>query len=273
MVQFVEPEVFLVSKPEIDYDELEKYLESVGGESWLHSREGTDYAFGGRVYVQPPIDSHNLVEVAGRLCYRSWKPGLNPNVERIRENQAEYLLNILMSGHGSVLEHANFTFLFKNVSRVFTHELVRHRAGSAFSQESFRYVRLEEIPFVMPDWVHEDEDLKSLVTEYLIRAEEFQMLLAQYGGLDEDGVGFHKKKEFTSFMRRFAPEGVATSIMWTGNLRTLRNVIEQRTALGAEEEIRRVFNKVGFIMEMEVPLLFSDFDVEDGVWTPTYRKV
>jgi thymidylate synthase (FAD) len=69
----------------------------------------------------------------------------------VRTDQHEYLGNLLASLHGSVLEHASDTFAFHNVSRVFTHELVRHRAGSAFSQESLRYVRLAEIGFRVPE--------------------------------------------------------------------------------------------------------------------------
>ena len=97
-----------------------------------------------------PNQAELLVEFGGRSCYRSWEPGLNPNVRKIRTDQREYFANILRSGHGSVLEHANYSFALRNVSRVFTHELVRHRAGSAFSQESLRYVRLTDIGFRVP---------------------------------------------------------------------------------------------------------------------------
>ena len=51
-----------------------------------------------------------LIEAAGRACYRSWEEGLNPNVTRIRKDQAQYFINLLNSGHGSVLEHVNFSF-------------------------------------------------------------------------------------------------------------------------------------------------------------------
>jgi thymidylate synthase (FAD) len=84
------------------------------------------------------------------MCYRSWEPGLNPNVSRVRTDSAQYLGNVVRSQHGSVLEHANFTFVLHNVSRVLTHELIRHRAGSAFSQESLRYVRLVRHPVLVP---------------------------------------------------------------------------------------------------------------------------
>lgn len=274
-MKIVEPEVHLISRPEIDYDALEDYLIGVGGESWLHKREQytQSYREEGSSDWGAPIDAQNLVEAGGRLCYRSWEPGLNKNVTRVREDQGRYLDNILASGHGSVLEHANFSFMLKDVSRVFTHELVRHRAGSAFSQESLRFVRLDELAMWLPDWVQQDEELMVLVRGHVMLGEMLQRKMAEHFGLDAEGVDFAEKKEKTSFMRRLAPEGLATSIMWTANVRTLRNVIEQRTAKGAEEEIRLVFGKIARIMQKEAPMLFGDFEEEDGVFKPLYRKV
>ncbi len=62
--------------------------------------------------------------------------------------------------------------------------------------------------------------------------------------------------------------------MWTANLRTLRHVIEMRTAPGAEEELRLVFDRIARVMLDEAPLLFADFErLEDGTWRPRHRKV
>lgn len=269
-MKLVEPRIQLIAKPEIDYEELEAYLWSMGSSNWLPKREP------GGFWEDEPLettDAENLVEAAGRICYRSWEPGLNKNVTTVREDQGEYLDNILKSGHGSVLEHVNFTFVFKDVSRVFTHEMVRHRAGSAFSQESLRYVRLDELSMWVPDWALQDEELMTLVRGHVLLGEILQKKLAEHFGLDDENVPFHKKKRATSFMRRLAPEGLATTMMWTGNLRTMRHVIEQRTSKGAEDEMRLVFGKVAEIMKSEVPMLFSDFDVEDGAWVPKYKKV
>lgn len=95
----------------------------------------------------------------------------------------------------------------------------------------------------------------------------------RHSGLDDEGVPFAEKKHKTSFMRRFAPEGVGTGLVWTANVRTLRQVIEARTAAGAEEEIRLVFSKVAELMRKEAPALFRDYVVEDGTWIPKWRKV
>jgi thymidylate synthase (FAD) len=86
-------------------------------------------------------------------------------------------------------------------------------------------------------------------------------------------VVFAEKKHKTSFMRRFAPEGVGTGLVWTANVRTLRHTLEARTAPGAEEEIRLLFGKIGEIMRQEAPALFDDYEVEDGAWVPRWRKV
>jgi len=259
----VEPEVFLVARPRLDYDQIAAYLREVGGESWLERLDRGDL----------DNDAQNLAEFAGRLCYRSWEPGLNPNVSRIRADQEPYLQNILASAHGSVLEHASFTFVLHNCSRVLTHELVRHRPGTAVSQESLRFVRLADIPFWFPQWAQEDAELMKRATVLLEQMEEFQRWMAGHFGLDDEGVKFHEKKHKTSFMRRFAPDGVATGLVWTANIRTLRHTIEARTDQGAEEEIRLVFGKIGELMRDEAPALFGDYTVTDGTWVPRWRKV
>src|SRR5450759_1727286 len=112
------PQVLIVARPSVDWAAIHTYLEAVGGTPWVARTR----PLGG-----PP--SETLVEFAGRICYRSWVAGLNPNVSSVRTDRERYFDNILASGHGSILEHANFSFVFRDVSRVFTHELVRHRAG------------------------------------------------------------------------------------------------------------------------------------------------
>jgi thymidylate synthase (FAD) len=257
------PTVFLLARPSLDLDGLRGYLEDVGGESWLERRLDES---GGE-----PNPGELLVEFGGRACYRSWEPGLNPNVTRIRTDQREYFENLLRSGHGSVLEHASYTFAFRNVSRVFTHELVRHRAGSAFSQESLRYVRLTDIGFRVPPAL---EPVRDQVLSIVEQLEEFQRTAAQALDIDAQGVPFHVKKEATSALRRLAPIGLSTDIIWTANLRTLRHVIEMRTAEGAEEELRLVFDLVARAMATEAPLIFADFAPDGtGAWVPAHRKV
>jgi len=271
------PQVFLIARPSIDLEGMRSYLRAVGGESWLESRLGASAAGGvgsssSEAGAASAINAGELlVEFGGRACYRSWEPGLNPNVTKIRTDQREYFANILRSAHGSVLEHANYSFALRDCGRVFTHELVRHRAGSAFSQESLRYVRLTDIGFRVPPAL---EPVREQVISIVEQLEEFQVNAAQKLGIDAEGVPFHVKKEVTSALRRLAPIGLSTDIIWTANARTLRHVIEMRTAPGAEEELRLVFDKVAQIMLGEAPALFQDFTrQEDGAWVPEHHKV
>lgn len=257
----VEPSIQLIAKPSIDWETIRDYLGEVGGLSWAD-----------RVEEAESPDGEDLIEFAGRMCYRSWEPGLNPNVGKVRTDSASYIGNVVASQHGSVLEHANYTFILHNVSRVLTHELIRHRAGCAYSQESLRYVRLEDLPFWFPEWAKGDPELMERSLDLLGRMEEHQKWMSEHFGLDEEGTKFSEKKHKTSFMRRFAPEGLATGIVYTANLRSLRHVIEMRTAPGAEEEIRLVFGQIAEIMKAEAPAVFADYSVEEGTWIPGTRK-
>ncbi|MFF1711187.1 FAD-dependent thymidylate synthase [Streptomyces sp. NPDC058268] len=255
------PTVRIISRPNLDREEINRYLAEIGGQDW--SAQRTDYN-----------DAQDLIEVAGRTCYRSFAPGLNANVTRVRTDPDAYLGNIVEQRHGSVLEHAQYTFVLQNVSRVFTHEWVRHRQGVAISQESLRYVRLTDLKFWYPEWAQNDPELISRGQQVLTALEDFQSWMADHFQLDVPGVPFHEKKAKTSFMRRFAPEGLATVLVWSANIRTLRHIVETRTDEGAEEEVRLVANQIGELMAIEAPALFSDYVINDnGAWTTTYRKV
>jgi thymidylate synthase (FAD) len=262
-VQLVEPEVRLIASPVIDWEQVHAYLVSERGESWMENVDGSGVN-----------DAANLIEIAGRMCYKSWEPGLNPNVTMIRREQAAYIANIIASGHGSVLEHASFSLLLSNVSRVMTHEMVRHRAGVAVSQESLRYVRVTEIPFWMPDWAIEDAELAMRSGMWLAEMEHWQEWMTSHFALDDPGTSFSEKKKKTSFMRRFLPEGLPTQMLITANARALRHIIVLRTAPGAEEEIRLVAGKIAEVMTEAEPLLLGDIvRQDDGSWTTDYPKV
>ena len=176
------------------------------------------------------------------------------------------------------MEHATVTWAVENVSRVFTHELVRNRAGNAFSQESLRYVRLTDLGFWFPPDLAEDAEVLQRGTDLVERMEEFQRWLAAHYEI-ESTKDFTRKKKLTSAFRRFAPIGLATGIVLTTNMRSLRWLIEQRTAPGAEIEIRLVFNLIAKIAQERWPMIFQDFSPEDTgdgevrAWVPAHRKV
>ena len=261
-MKILKPTVFLIGEQRIIPSGLEAYLAHVGASEW-----DTD----------SPTDGELLAEFYGRLCYRSWKPGMNPNVTRVREGNREYLEHVLDVGHGSLLEHSYLNWVFADVSRVFTHELVRHRVGLAISQESLRFVRLTELGFWLPAVIDDDPTAVEIFTTTVECLEQVQRQLAEHFELDKKGIAFAVKKEITSAMRRLAPIGLATTIGWTCNIRTLRWVIEARTDPSAEEEIRMVFGQVANEVIARYPNLFQDFEatlVNGHNWyKPKNRKV
>lgn len=240
---------------------------------------------GASEYIIPEERTHSdgVVGLAAKRCYNSFIPGLNPNVTKVRENWTEYLDNILKSGHGSVLEHATWTFAIEGCTRVFTAEMNRHRAGVAISEASMRYIRLDEIEMWLPPSLivteSDDLDLKDLkemtvatMGDVVRRIEvNYKALVEQW---NMNALGFDQKKKITSMLRRMLPMGICTGGVWTLNARALRHVIALRSTAHAEEEIAFVMSKVGKMMFESEPNLFGDFEqVEGGFWVPKYTKV
>lgn len=259
----VEPKVFLIAHTHLDDESAEEWLKHVGGLKALNHVTGDD----GEV----------LVELAGRNCYRSFDVGINPNITKIRTDSEAYHKNILGSAHGSVLEHATCSFAFEDISRVVTHELVRHRSGTAFSQVSLRYVRIDELRMWIPDIIADNPEALAVFEEVIQKCEWGQKELSRIYDID-NMPDFHTKKQLTSAFRRIAPIGLATGIVVTFNLRSLRWIIQMRTAPGAEIEIRKVFYEVYKIAREKYAYLFQDFvevESEDGIpeCKPNYSKV
>lgn len=246
-MQLTEPKVFVLGQTTPDYSGVAAYLEHIGASDWRPNSTS-----GGEL----------LIELYGRACYNSFNTELNPNITKVRTDSKEYIKNILEQGHGSVLEHTTVNFMFTDVSRVFTHELVRHRVGTAISQESLRYVRLDRIDAWPPTVIQENPEAMEIFVNTIEQLESLQIALAKVFELDKGGTSFHTKKEATSAMRRLAPIGLATNIGWTANLRTIRQVLEMRTHPAAEEEIRMVFAQVGELMLKKYPSVFQDYFVE-----------
>lgn len=272
----VEPEVFLLATSYTRNGSMHNWLEHLGVKE-----ETVD-----RIIKSGKTDAEKIVESAGRRCYKSFEPGLNPNVTKIREDIALYLENILKSGHGSVLEHVTFTFAIENVSRVFTGEMNRHRAGMAISEGSMRYIRYDDIPFWMPTSLQDQPDDSPEIrakkeTSRKVICEVLNQIEIGYLGLCEiwkdelkPESKFHAKKQITSMMRRIIPMGVATGGIWTGNIRALRHICQMRCTPHAEEEIFLVVGKMLEILKNKEPNFFGDFEIDEkGNATPKYSKV
>ena len=253
----VEPKVFLIGESTVNKEGLSAFLNHLGAPEWTSNA---------------PTDIELLTEVYGRACYKSFGTELNPNLTRVRGSNEAYISNVIEKGDGSVLEHGVVNFFFCDVSRVFTHELVRHRVGTAMSQESLRFVRLTDLDWYAPVCIQENENAMNIFTKTMEGLSNLQKDLAEIYELD-DTNRFDIKKEITSAMRRIAPIGLATNIGWSCNMRTLRHVIEMRTKPWAEEEIRIVFAKVAEIAIERWPNLFADYEVEMVDNLPSYSTV
>ena len=267
----VEIEVFNLASTRVNREEVRRWLDSIGAETYEIPPDGA--------ISDPAL----LVALAAKRCYMSFEPGLNPNVTKVRTDLADYLGNIIKSKHGSVLEHAVYTFAIENVSRVFTGEMNRHRAGWAISEGSMRYIRYDDIRFWMPKSIYsrsdDPEDLidkKGQTRDLFMQAfEQMEKWQAQLGEIwDIDNLPFSEKKKLTSMFRRLIGMGISTGGVWSGNLRALRHVLTLRTHPSAEEEIRHVCSLIASrIIDME-PEIFADFDRDEHGWyKPKHEKV
>ncbi len=218
-------------------------------------------------------DGERLAEFAGRLCYMSQR---NPAQRSTRE----YLVNILKQGHGSVLEHANYSLLIEGVSRSLTHELVRHRAGFAYSQLSQRYVDESEASFVVPPAIIGDAALEASWREQVESAQKayvslVEELMQRYAWV---GDKVHRRKMAREAARGVLPNSTETKVVVTANVRAWRTMLELRCGEGAEMEIRRTGLLVLRTLQLETPAFFGDFEIYDAedrreAARPGYHKV
>jgi len=200
-------------------------------------------------------DGERLAEFAGRLCYMSQH---NPAKRATRE----YLENIKKQGHGSVLEHANYSILLEGVSRSLTHELVRHRAGFAYSQLSQRYVDESHAAFVVPPAIIGDEALEQAWRAQVEIAQRtyvslVEQLMERYGWVADK---VHRRKMAREAARGVLPNSTETKIVVTANARAWRTMLELRSSEGAEMEIRRAALAILRVLQAEAPGFFSDFE-------------
>lgn len=240
-----EPEIYIVGRQTMDREAIDRFLEDQEL-TWE-----TDTEVGGE----------QLVEAGGRVCYMSFGKG--------RKTNREYIQNLTSMKHGSVLEHATWDFIITGVSRSFTHELVRHRAGWGYSQLSQRYVDESTANFVEPEIIARDERLHALWLDAVKTAHQAYRDLVE--GLMEHLPNIENKTERRKRVREAArsvlPNATETMIFCSANARALRHFIELRGAEGAEAEIRRVALKLLRIMQREAPTLFGDYEIvtlDDG---------
>jgi thymidylate synthase (FAD) len=253
-----DPNVFLVGRQTVDAGALDAFLADEGVSHWTTD---TDVA------------GEKLIETAGRLCYLSFakpRPGGNK----------AYIGHILEVGHGSVLEHSVYNFIITGVSRSFTHELIRHRAGWGYSQLSQRFVDESRCAFVEPDAIASDPDLHRVWLEAVRACQRAYKVLAdglvaKFSDLDDKTL---RRKKAREAARSVLPNATETKIFVTANARALRHFIEMRADPAADVEIRKVAVALLKLLQAESPNLFGDYTItelpEGGQTASTpHRKV
>lgn len=206
-------EVFNIGRTVVDKEEVARWMKHIGaGEFEIPPDE---------VVTNPAL----LIALAGKRCYMSFVEGLNPNVNQIRKDYVAYFDNILKSGHGSVLEHSVFNFAIEGVSRVFTAEMNRHRAGWAISEGSLRFIRFgENVPYWEPDSIQGPPALYDQY-EYAMQHSSFDDLTADLARDRQTADPLHKtfvlnleqKKHATRivFSRAFSDQEAAYRLLET----------------------------------------------------------
>ncbi len=258
---FVLPKVFWIGATHVNIDSIIEYLKYTDQMSFIEEM------------VQADNEGLNSGEILcsfyAKLCYASLTPTKNKNITKVRAI-ADNILSTINSKHGSVFEHCNLNFVVTDCSRVFTHELVRHRVGTAFSQTSGRYVRADNIklvidPILAP--VYKEIEDHRIYTQNIY--EEIEAKL----GID-DMIDFDKKKKITSAMRRILQNGQANEIGFSVNIRTLRQTIQMRTSRHAEWEIRYVFNQIYNLVTHKYSAIFADAtpNLIDDIFEITFKN-
>lgn len=233
------PKVYLVGSQVMRHEAVDQFLEDHGASWSTDTEEGAE----------------RLCEVAGRLCYMSFGKG--------RKTNGEYLGHIIGVGHGSVLEHAVYNFIITGVSRSFTHELIRHRAGFGYSQLSQRYVDESTADYVEPDCIAEDPRLHELwVNAVRVAQDAYRQLV---DGLAEKLTDHPDKTLRRKLARQAArsvlPNACETKIFVTANARAIRHFLELRGSEHADVEIREVAVQLLRLMQTAAPNIFGDYTI------------
>ncbi len=177
-----------------------------------------------------------LIYTACRTCYSELEP--QDIFERATsgrvaaEKQQDLIRRVIDSGHGSTIEHIVFTFAISGVTRTLSHQLVRHRAGLAFDQQSQRYVRYKEPSYMVPGSVTDAaDDLHERFEEQLASSLEVYEDMLEAGIPGEDA-------------RFVMPNATRTNLVMTTNLRALIHMSGLRLCVMAQWEIRRLFQLI-----------------------------
>ena len=194
-------------------------------------------------------DGERLIAQAGKLCYSP--VGVDEIMEELDDESVDKFVKMLMKlGHYSPLEHVSFTFAAEGVSRTLTHQLVRHRLAS-YSQQSQRYVKLDNFQYIIPPAIENNEKAKALFLEAMEADKESYLkitdeLYKKYydeliaSGMSEKKAESAAEKNAIEDARYVFPNACETKIVFTMNARTLLHFFEVRACNRAQWEIREM---------------------------------
>lgn len=185
-------------------------------------------------------DADRVCAAAARSCY-SEKP--SGTLVETMKNPGKMLMGVVSMGHHSVIEHAVFTFSIEGVSRSLTHQLVRHRIAS-FSQQSQRYVSINEPTYVTPEAIENNPEAKKLYDDLMLQIWDTYGKLENLGILAEDA-------------RYVLPNGCTTNITVTMNARELMHFFKLRCCRRAQKEIRDMADEMLRQCKAACPVIFA----------------
>lgn len=207
-----------------------------------------------------------VVAASAKLCYS--QVGVSEISEELSDDQASSFVEKLMNfGHYSPLEHVSFTFAVEGVSRVLTHQLVRHRIAS-YSQQSQRYVKLEQFEYIIPPAIAEDENCRSIFESAMKADQKTYDLLVTHlekvyinkyvsEGVSEKKAVAMAEKSAIEDARFVFPNACETKIAITMNARSLINFFNHRCCNRAQWEIRNLADEMLKIVKACSPSLFE----------------
>jgi thymidylate synthase (FAD) len=205
-----------------------------------------------------------LIYTACRTCYSELRPedifDRATDGRVAPEKQQELVRRVIESGHGSTIEHIVFTFAISGVTRTLSHQLVRHRAGLAFDQQSQRYLDYKRPAYMVPGTIQDaPAELRERYETMLDGSLAFYSELLEAGVPGEDA-------------RFVMPNATRTNLVMTTNLRALIHMSGLRLCTMAQWEIRRLFQLIrhevfdvspflgSFLAPKCVPLGYCDED-------------
>ncbi|MDD4160594.1 MAG: FAD-dependent thymidylate synthase [Synergistaceae bacterium] len=187
-------------------------------------------------------DAARIVAAAAKICYSP--SGAADIMDGLtREKTASFLKMLRDSGHLSPFEHISFTFAVEGISRVATHQLVRHRLAS-YSQQSQRYVGMSGQTCIVPDSVLKDENAHALFIKQTESAWNCYKELIDLGISREDA-------------RFILPHGTETRLVMTMNARELHHFFSLRLCRRAQWEIRELARKMLILARDAAPEIFD----------------